>query len=136
MLKSKRASVLSIALGCLAVGMATVPLLAHHSFAAEFDGTKRVKLVGKLTKLDWMNPHIWMYLDVKDEAGTTVAWKCEGGPPNVLTRNGWSRTDMTVGTDVTIEGSLAKDGTKTCNAQAITLNGRRMFAGSSEGNGK
>jgi len=136
MLKTKLATWTSVALGCLALAIAVTPLWAHHSFAAEFDGTKRVKLVGKLTKLDWMNPHIWMYLDVKDEAGATTAWKCEGGPPNVLTRNGWSRSDMAVGVDITIEGSLAKDGSKTCNAQAITLNGRRMFAGSSEGNGK
>ena len=124
MLKTKRASILSVALGGLAVLMAAVPLAAHHSFAAEFDGTKRVKLVGKLTKLDWMNPHIWMYLDVKDE----------GGPPNVLTRNGWNRSDLKPGEEITIEGSLAKDGSKTCNAQSIVFGGRKMFAGSSEGN--
>jgi hypothetical protein len=134
MLKTPTKSVLSVALGCLAVVMAAVPMLAHHSFAAEFDGTKRVKLVGKLTKLDWMNPHIWMYLDVKDEGGQTVAWKCEGGPPNVLTRNGWNRSDLKAGEDITIEGSVAKDGSKTCNAQSIVYGGRKMFAGSSEGN--
>jgi hypothetical protein len=125
---------LVLALSGLMTAVVVAPLAAHHSFAAEFDGTKRVKLVGKLTKLDWMNPHIWMYLDVKDEAGQTIAWKCEGGPPNVLTRNGWNRNDLAAGSEITIEGSLAKDGTKTCNAQSITLNGRRMFAGSSEGN--
>jgi hypothetical protein len=134
MLKTPKKTILSVALGCLAVGMTALPMLAHHSFAAEFDGTKRVKLVGKLTKLDWMNPHIWMYLDVKDEAGQTIAWKCEGGPPNVLTRNGWNRSDLKAGEDITIEGSMAKDGSKTCNAQSITYAGRKMFAGSSEGN--
>lgn len=133
MLKTKRASIISVALAAAAVIMAVAPLAAHHSFAAEFDGTKRVKLVGKLTKLEWYNPHIWMYLDVKDEAGQTIAWKCEGGPPNVLTRNGWNKSDLKAGEDITIEGSLAKDGSKTCNAQNITYGGRRMFAGSSEG---
>jgi hypothetical protein len=127
-------SQLALALGCVIAAATVAPMAAHHSFAAEFDGAKRVTLVGKLTKLDWMNPHIWMYVDVKDEAGAVTAWKCEGGPPNVLTRNGWNKNDMTAGSEIKIEGSLAKDGSKTCNAQAITLNGRRMFAGSSEGN--
>lgn len=135
MLNTKRASVASVLMGGLAVAMGVAPLLAHHSFAAEFDGTKRVTLAGKLTKLDWMNPHIWLYVDVKDEKGEMVHWKCEGGPPNVLTRNGWNRTDIKVGDELTIDGSLAKDGSKTCNAQTVKLaTGRRLFAGSSEGN--
>ena len=70
---------------------ASFPLAAHHSFAAEFDATKAVTLQGTVTKLDWMNPHIWIYLDTKDDSGTVAHWQCEGGPPNTLTRNGWSQ---------------------------------------------
>jgi len=117
----------------LVVGMA-VPTFAHHSFSAEFDGTKTITLSGKVTKVDWMNPHIWLYLDVKDDKGTVTKWQCEGGPPNTLTRNGWVKDNLKEGDAVTIEGTLAKDGSKTCNATRVALpDGRRVFAGSSGG---
>ncbi len=123
---------LKIASFLLVLGAAAVPVLAHHSFAAEFDGTKSIKLEGALTKLDWTNPHIWLYVDAKDESGTTVKWQCEGGPPNVLTRNGWTKDSLKIGDKVTIEGWLAKDGSKTCNARSVKLpNGQAVFAGSS-----
>jgi hypothetical protein len=113
-------------------GLAAVPVLAHHSFSAEFDGAKSVKLEGTLTKLEWTNPHIWLYLDVKDENGNAVKWQCEGGPPNVLTRNGWTKDSLSLGDQVTIEGWLAKDGSKTCNARSVKLpSGKAVFAGSS-----
>jgi len=116
----------------LVIGAAAVPALAHHSFAAEFDGTKSVKLEGTLNKLEWTNPHIWLYLDVKDESGTVVKWQCEGGAPNVLTRNGWTKDSLKVGDPFTVEGWLAKDGSKTCSARSVKLpNGRSIFAGSS-----
>src|SRR5580700_4820996 len=83
---------------------AALPLLAHHSFAAEFDATKAVTLQGAVTKLDWMNPHIWIYLDSKDDAGAVAHWQCEGGPPNTLTRNGWTRDSLKIGDQVTVEG--------------------------------
>jgi hypothetical protein len=123
---------LKIASFLLVIGAAAVPALAHHSFAAEFDGKKTVKLEGTLTKLEWTNPHIWIYVDVKDESGTPVKWQCEGGPPNTLTRNGWTKDSLKAGDQVTIEGWLAKDGSKTCNARSVKLpSGQAVFAGTS-----
>jgi len=93
-----------------------------------------VTLQGSVTKLEWQNPHIWVYLDVKDDRGNTQPWQCEGGPPNTLTRNGWSINSLKVGDLITIDGVLAKDGSKTCNARAVKLpDGRSVFAGSSGG---
>jgi hypothetical protein len=110
-------------------------LLAHHSFAAEFDGNKRVILKGTVTKVDWRNPHIYVYLNVKDDKGGVVEWACEGGPPNVLLREGWTRDAVKEGDLVTIEGALAKDGSKRCNSRSVNLaDGRKVFAGSSEDN--
>jgi hypothetical protein len=113
---------------------AALPMAAHHSFSAEFDGQKRVSLKGTVTKVDWMNPHIWLYIDVKDEKGNVSHWQCEGGPPNTLTRNGWTKEALKQGDEVTIDGTLAKDGSKTCNSTSVKLpDGRSVFAGSSGG---
>jgi hypothetical protein len=106
----------------------------HHSFAAEFDAGKAVTLVGAVTRVEWANPHIWVYLDVKDDRGGTQPWQCEGGPPNTLTRNGWGPNSLKVGDQITIDGALAKDGSHTCNARTVKLpDGRSVFAGSSGG---
>jgi hypothetical protein len=111
--------------------LTTTTLLAHHSFVAEFDSKQTVILKGAVTKLEWANPHIWVYLDVKDDQGTSVHWQCEGGPPNTLTRNGWSKDSLKTGDSVTIDGYLARDGSKTCNARIVKLrDGRSVFAGS------
>jgi hypothetical protein len=126
-------AVLVAGLGLLA---ASLPLVAHHSFAAEFDSSKPVSLEGVVTKIDWMNPHIWLYVDTKDESGAAAHWQCEGGPPNALTRQGWSKDSLKTGDQVTIDGFRAKDGTNTCNARSVKLpNGKSVFAGSAEDGG-
>ena len=112
---------------------AAVQLPAHHSFAAEFDANKRVTLKGTVTKVDWRNPHIYVYLNVKDDTGKVTEWACEGGPPNVLLREGWTRNSVKEGDVVTIDGAVAKDGSKRCNSRSVNLaDGRKVFAGSSE----
>ena len=113
--------------------VAAVPVVAHHSVAAEFDSSKRVTIKGTVANVEWMTPHIWIYVDVKDEAGKVTKWQCEGGPPNTLSRNGWTRNALKVGDEVTISGLLAKDKANTCNSQNVTLpDGKRVFAGSPE----
>ncbi len=115
---------------------AAAPVFAHHSFAAEFDDKKPVTLKGTVTKLEWLNPHIWIYLDAKDQTGAVTKWQCEGGPPNSLTRQGWSKNSLKIGSEITIEGFGAKDATNTCNSRSVMLpDGKKLFAGSAEDGG-
>lgn len=127
---------LSILAAGLGLCISALPILAHHSFAAEYDDKKPVTLQGTITKVEWMNPHIWIYLDGKDNSGKAAKWQCEGGAPNSLTRNGWNKNSLKVGDAVTIEGFLAKDGSNSCNSRSVVLpDGRSVFAGSTEDGG-
>jgi Family of unknown function (DUF6152) len=111
--------------------LAVAPMLGHHSFAAEFDGSKPMDLVGTVTKVDWVNPHSWIYIDVKSDDGTVANWGLETGPPNVLYRGGWRRDTVKPGDSITVHGFVAKDGSHTLAARQITTpDGRRLFAGS------
>jgi len=117
-----------------ALAAAAMPLMAHHSFAAEFDSQKQIKLTGVVTKVDWTNPHVWFYFNVKDEGGQTTNWGAEMGPPHLLQGQGWTRTTMKIGDTVIVSGSLAKNGSKRVNARSVTTpDGKRMGAASSEG---
>jgi len=105
-------------------------LSAHHSFAAEYDGNKPVTIKGKVTKVDWVNPHSWVYVDVTDASGKVTNWSCETAPPNMLYRQGWRRDSLKEGDQVTVDGFASKDGTATMNARSVTMaDGRKMFVG-------
>ena len=110
----------------------SVPVIAHHAFAAEFDANKRLQLEGTVTKMEWINPHAWMHIDVKKPDGTTEAWMIEGGTPNTLLRRGITRDSLKIGTIVKVDGYQAKDGSKRANGRDLTLqNGQKLFMGSS-----
>jgi len=118
------------------LALGAVPALAHHSFAAEYDSTKPITLKGAVTKMEWQNPHARFYVDVTDEAGKVTNWELELGSPNGLMRRGWTRNSLKPGDTVTVEGYLAKDGSKLANARNVTLgDGRKIFAGSSDDGG-
>ena len=123
---------LFIAGTALAVTLATVSLAAHHSFAAEFDAESPVQLRGVVTGMDWVNPHSWIHLDVKNEDGTVSKWMVEGATPNTLLRRGFTKTSLPVGTEIVVYGYRAKNGANRANGRDVMLpGGKRLFMGSS-----
>ena len=124
-------------LALLVAGLAAfaVPVRAHHSFAAEFDGSKAVRLVGALTKVDWSNPHTYFYLDVKNDKGKIAKWACEGGGPGALSRRGLKKGDLKLGDTIVVDGYRAKDGSNLIDARRVTLPDGRSIYGGSAGDG-
>jgi hypothetical protein len=124
-------SLLRAAIVGAGLGLATIPVVAHHSFAAEYDSQKPIRLQATTTKMEWTNPHAWLYVDVKGLDGTVKNWKVEFGPSNGLFRRGWRPTDLLPGVALTVDGFLARDNSTTVYATKVTLpDGRTLFAGS------
>ena len=120
------------ALVVAAAGLLSAPASSHHSFAAEYDASKPVVLKGVVTGVDWTNPHVHFYVDVKDENGNINNWDLETGSPNGLARAGWGKNSLKVGDEVTVHGFMAKDGSRLANARTVHLaDGRKVFAGTS-----
>ena len=121
-----------LAAACVMAVTAT-PAIAHHSFAAEFDASQPVELKGTVSRIEWMNPHAYFYIEVKDSSGKMTSWGLEMGSPNGLMRQGWTRNSMKIGDEVVVEGSRAKDGSNIANARSVVLgNGEKLFAASSQ----
>jgi len=123
---------LAVALVLTGLLLAAVPAWAHHAFGAEFDIDKPIKLTGTLTKVEWINPHAWLHIDVKNPDGTVTDWMVEGGSPNTLLRHGFTRNTLEVGTVIIVSGFQAKDGTNKANGKDITFqDGKKLMMGSS-----
>jgi len=125
-------------LGLVILGllMAAMPVMAHHSFAAEYDNTKPIEFKGTVTKVEWANPHIYYYVDVKGPDGKVINYAVEGGTPNQLYRQGWRKDSLKVGDEVTVSGFKAKDGSNHVNGRKVTLpNGKRVFGASADDGG-
>jgi hypothetical protein len=123
---------ISVAAVLLSVGLFASNAFGHHSFTAEFDQNKPIKLTGKVTEMKWSNPHGWIYIDVVGADGKVINWALETGGANALYRRGWRKEDLPAGTVLVVEGWQARNGTPTANVSSITFtNGKRLFAGSS-----
>jgi hypothetical protein len=119
----------------MAFAVTVLPVEAHHSFAAEFDASKAIRITGVISKVEWTNPHSYLYIDVKDDQGNWATWACEGGAPNALSRRGFTRNAIKLGDTVTIDGYGAKDGSRLMDARRITLTDGRSFYSGSPGDG-
>jgi len=123
------------ALLALTLAASVLPMKAHHSFAAEYDASKAVRITGLISKVEWTNPHSYLYIDVKDDHGNMATWTCEGGAPNTLSRRGFRKNDIKIGDTVTIDGYGAKDGSRLMDSRRITLSDGRSFYSGSPGDG-
>ena len=112
-----------------------VPAYAHHSFAAEFDGSRSLRLTGTITRIEWSNPHSYFFIDVKDDKGNIANWGCEGAGPGALTRRGWKKGDVKLGDTLIVDGYPAKDGSHLIDARRVTLPDGRSVSGGSAGDG-
>ena len=122
---------ISLPIVVAALLLAAAPVWAHHSFSAEFDSNRPTTLTGSVTKLDWINPHARLFVEVKGTDGKVTNWEIELGPPAMLLRSGWTKNSVKAGDVVTVNGSLAKDGSNLANARDVTLSdGTKVFAGS------
>ena len=122
---------LAMAIAGMGLLVSAAPVWAHHAFAAEFDSTKPIKLHGTVTKMEWINPHAWIHIDVKDADGTVTSWMVEGGSPNTLLRNGFTKASLPPGTEIVVDGYQSKDESNKMNGRDITFpDGRKLFVGS------
>ena len=121
---------LAIAVASLGMLVSAAPVWAHHAFAAEFDSSKPIKLQGTVTKMEWINPHAWIHIDVKNPDGTVTSWMIEGGSPNSLLRRGFTKHSLEPGTQIVVEGYQAKDGANRANGRDLTFpDGKKLFIG-------